>query len=170
MIVSQIGKSTGHYRFSVGSVDAPSGLPFMSASALNGVRRTLAEQLDSLPCRVHPLLRRTLPESPQTGFVSENVTYRQNVANSLSEAAYRAAGAAVVDQAYELSHTTGAELMRTKYCIRYELGICPIHQKNVQGSLHGIKPDTPLFLLNNGKRLALHFDCSRCEMTVTSPE
>ena len=115
-------------------------------------------------------MRRTLPESPQTGFVSENVTYRQNVANSLSEAVYRAAGASAVDKAYELEHTPGAELMRTRYCIRYELGICPVHQKNVQGSLHGIKPDTPLFLMNNGKRLALHFDCRRCEMTVTSPE
>ena len=30
------------------------------------------------------------------------------------------------DQAYELSHLPGAELMRTKYCIRYELGICPV--------------------------------------------
>jgi len=170
MIVSQIGKSTGHYRFSVGSVDAPSGLPFMSASALNGVRRALAEQLDSLPCQAHPLLRRTLPESPQTRFISDEVTYRQNVANSLSEATYRAAGATAVEQAYELSHLPGAELMRTKYCIRYELGICPVHHRNVSGPLQGIKPDAPLFLLNNGKRLALHFDCRRCEMTVTSPE
>ena len=170
MIVSQIGKSTGHYRFSVGSVDAPSGLPFMSASALNGVRRALAEQLDSLPCQAHPLLQRTLPESPQTRFMSDEVTYRQNVANSLSEATYRAAGATAVDKAYELSHLPGAELMLTKYCIRYELGICPVHHRNAPGSLQGIKPDAPLFLLNNGKRLALHFDCRRCEMTVTSPE
>ena len=170
MIVSQIGKSTGHYRFSVGSVDAPSGLPFMSASALNGVRRALAEQLDSLPCQAHPLLRRTLSESPESRFISDKVTYRQNVANSLSEATYRAAGATAVEQAYELSHLPGAELMRTKYCIRYELGICPVHHRNAPGSLQGIKPDAPLFLLNNGKRLALHFDCRRCEMTVTSPE
>ena len=30
------------------------------------------------------------------------------------------------EQAYELSHLPEAELMRTKYCIRYELGICPV--------------------------------------------
>ena len=154
----------------------------MSASALNGVRRALAQQLDSLPCQANPLLLRPLPLKPEVKFVSEQVTYRQNVANSLSEAVYHASGAVSVDKAYELSHTPKAELMRTKYCIRYELGICPVHQKgvcrdlNVAGDLNasealqGIKAGTPLFLLNNGKRLELHFDCGRCEMTVTSPE
>ncbi|MBR3075030.1 MAG: U32 family peptidase [Bacteroidales bacterium] len=50
------------------------------------------------------------------------------------------------------------ELMRTKYCIKYELGLCPVHQ--------GAAPTGDLFLINNGRRLALRFDCSRCEMTV----
>jgi hypothetical protein len=37
--------------------------------------------------------------------------------------------------------------------------MCPVHQK---------APKTgPLFLTNNGQRFALHFDCARCEMTVT---
>ena len=103
-------------------------------------------------------------------FVSEQVTYRQNVANPLSEAVYHASGAVSVDKAYELSHTPKAELMRTKYCIRHELGICPVHQKKSQSSLSGplkdIKADTPLFLLNNGKRLELRFDCRKCEMIV----
>ena len=182
MLGAQIGKSVGHYRFSLESVSTTSGLPFMSASALNGVRRALAQQLDSLPCQANPLMLRTLPLKPEVEFVSEQVTYRQNVANSLSEAVYHASGAASIDKAYELSHTPKAELMRTKYCIRYELGICPVHQKNASGffdasgplkfseALQGIKAGAPLFLLNNGKRLELHFDCKNCEMTVTSPE
>ena len=52
----------------------------------------------------------------------------------------------------------GTDLMRSKYCIRYELGLCPVHQ--------GAKETGPLFLLNNGRRFALGFDCGRCEMTV----
>ena len=51
------------------------------------------------------------------------------------------------------------ELMRTRYCIKYELGLCPVHQ--------GAKPAGPLFLVNNGRRLALGFDCKACEMTVS---
>ena len=50
--------------------------------------------------------------------------------------------------------------MRSKYCIRYELGMCPVHQ--------GAADSGPLFLLNNGRRLALGFDCKACEMTVSA--
>ncbi|MCR5351077.1 MAG: U32 family peptidase [Bacteroidales bacterium] len=57
---------------------------------------------------------------------------------------------------------SAAELMRSKYCVRYELGLCPKYQ--------GAKPPKELFLLNNGRRLALHFDCAVCEMTVSSTQ
>ena len=57
------------------------------------------------------------------------------------------------------THLPSSEpLMRTKYCIRYELGMCPKYQ--------GAKATGPLFLVNNGRRLALGFDCAKCEMTV----
>ena len=55
-----------------------------------------------------------------------------------------------------------APLMRSRYCIRYELGLCPVHQ--------GAKDTGPLFLVNNGRRLSLGFDCARCEMTVYAQE
>ncbi len=45
------------------------------------------------------------------------------------------------------------ELMRTKYCIRYRMGLCSKKQ------LH-------LFLRNNGRIIPLHFDCTACEMVV----
>ena len=58
--------------------------------------------------------------------------------------------------------------MRTKYCIRYELGLCPRHKgsghKDID--LRRIKIDYPLMLENNGRRFVLGFDCGRCEMTV----
>ena len=53
------------------------------------------------------------------------------------------------------------ELMRSKYCIRHELGICPR-----QGKRTDIRE--PLFLVNNGRRLQLAFDCKACEMSVLS--
>jgi len=49
-------------------------------------------------------------------------------------------------------------LMRSKYCIRFELGRCPVHQ--------GAKNGGTLYLLNNGRRLKLSFDCKSCEMQV----
>ncbi len=50
-------------------------------------------------------------------------------------------------------------LMRSKYCIRHELGICPR-----QGKKADVRE--PLFLVNNGRRLQLDFDCKACEMSV----
>ena len=159
MLETQIGKAVGHYRFALSDVNAPDGLPFMSASALNGVRRTLAEKLDETAAIARPLLNRQLEGLTIAPFTERNVTYKQNVSNRLSAEVYASAGVGAIEDAYELTHRKGVELMRTKYCIRYELGLCPIRQN--------AKQSAPLFLVNNGKRLALHFNCRNCEMTVT---
>ncbi|MBE6234127.1 MAG: U32 family peptidase [Bacteroidales bacterium] len=158
IIASQIEKSVGRYRFRLASLISPQGLPFMPASALNTVRRTLAESIDAIPCNARPLLVRT-PVVTGAEFPDNKASYRQNISNRLSEAVYRRSGVTETEEAYELSHKEGAELMRTRYCIRHELGLCPVHQ--------GARNSGPLFLINNGRKLALHFDCRRCEMTVT---
>jgi putative protease len=59
------------------------------------------------------------------GPAVKNVSYKQNVSNALSERGYRETGAETLDKAFELTHCSGAELMRTRYCIKYELGMCP---------------------------------------------
>lgn len=55
------------------------------------------------------------------------------------------------------------ELLRSRYCIRWELGLCPKaanrHPRLDRGS-------EPLYLVNQGNRLRLRFDCARCEMVV----
>ena len=161
MFRSQIGKTAGHYRFTLVSIPADGDMPFLSAAALNGIRRSLAEALDQMPCNKKEILRREMYEIAG-GCPQKNLSYKYNVANRLSESVYRAAGASVIDQAYELGHQPSAELMRTRYCIRYELGICPRY--------HKAKDSGPLFLLNNGQRFAMHFDCRNCEMTVTESQ
>ena len=134
MLREQLGKRSGVYRFSVEELlieTAGGRLPLLSAATLNGIRRLVAEDLDSLPSHPHqtPILR--------------------------------------TDSHFSASHPhqqpdlrTDPTLLRSKYCVRYELGLCPKHQ--------GAKPPQELYLLNNGRRLALHFDCAACEMTVTA--
>ncbi len=95
-------------------------------------------------------------------FLPEHLDYSYNIANRLSQEVYMAHGAKSADPAYELSHTVAAELMRTKYCVRHELGLCPKQGK--------VQKSEPLFLRNNGQVFVLKFDCGRCEMTVTSEE
>ena len=158
MLRKQIEKASGIYRFSVGSVSSSDGLPFMPAAFLNGIRREIAEQLELIPCNKKDILLRECKIFGRESLTQKNVLYKSNVSNHLAEETYRKCGAEQVEQAYELNHAEGAELMRSRYCIRYELGKCPKH--------HGCKEGGPLFLLNNGQRFALHFDCRNCEMTV----
>ncbi len=162
MIEGQIGKSASAYRFKVEDLQAPEGLPFVNSAFLNGIRRALAEELDRLPCNRKGILKRDLLYNAgmfATRNPRQNATYKNNIANKSAEKVYTDSGWNVQSKAYELTHESGAELMRTRYCIRYELGICPKY--------HKAKSTGDLFLLNNGRRLALHFDCKACEMTVT---
>lgn len=132
MLREQLSKRCGHYSFRLDELvaDTPGGrLPLLSASTINSIRRLVAEDIDSIPCNAYRL---------PTGVKSNPLCQDAGPADIGGK---------------------GVELMRTKYCIRYELGMCPVHQ--------GAKSSGPLFISNNGRRFALGFDCGRCEMTVT---
>ncbi len=161
MFESQICKSAGIYSFSLESLNVKTSggkMPFLPASALNGIRRDIAEELEKTSCKAIPLGNIAGRPTDGKGGPSE-ATYKHNVSNRISREIYRGHGAKNIEDAFEISHKAGAELMRTKYCIRYELGLCPTHQK--------ARPTGPLFLVNNGRRYSLAFDCTRCEMTVS---
>ena len=160
MIESQTCKSTGIFNFRLNEMSSDGPLPFMSASAINAIRRELAEELENIPCIKRSLLLND-KELESKGLyyrTKKKASYKYNISNHLSEEIYLNTLVEETEPAYELSHADGAELMRTKYCIRYELGMCPVHQ--------GAKNNGQLFLLNNGQRFTLHFDCRNCEMTV----
>ena len=151
---TQLAKRTGIYAFSVSGVEADGPIPFMSASFLNGIRRDLAAALDAQPVRMLPLRCGAARPDP----APEALTYHDNIANSVARAIYRERGSVAIEDAFELTHREGVEYMRTKYCLRHELGLCPKQRP-------GIRPE-PLFLHNHGRRLRLDFDCAACEMVV----
>lgn len=123
-----------------------------------------------------PILSK-IPDIQEPASDGIHVSYKANIANHVARETYQVLGATQTDEAFEISHLPGTELMRTKYCIRYELGLCPVHQA---GRQHGranhtsgmVNPPIPssrktnLYLTNNGKRYHLAFDCANCEMVV----
>ena len=151
---TQLSKRSNHFAFTVSGVEVDGAVPFMPASFLNGIRRDLASALDGQPVNTLPL-RHGIARPDKA---PETLTYKDNIANSIAREIHRERGAVEMEDAYELTHREGVEYMRTKYCLRHELGLCPKQRS-------GIRPD-PLFLLNNGRRLRLDFDCAACEMTV----
>ena len=158
LIREQLSKRSGDFIFSVRALEVatPGGaLPLMSASTLNGIRRLIASDLEAQPCPQRPMYRGVRVPAENRPAFPEETTYKANIANAVAQELIPGSG-----PAYELTHPKGAELMRTRYCLKYELGLCPVHQ--------GARPTGPLYLLNNGRRLALGFDCARCEMTVSA--
>lgn len=132
MLRDGLGKRCGHLSFKVDGLQVSTAggkLPLLSSSTVNSMRRLVAEDID-----------------------------REPVGNGNNP------GKREIPEVDRLHLTTepgsvSTELLRSKYCVRYELGMCPVHQ--------GAPQSGPLYLLNSGRRLALHFDCSRCEMTLT---
>ena len=88
-IREQLGKRSGQYAFQLPDIDVEGPVPFFPTSALNGLRRDLAGQLDQLPVNALPLYR----------------------------------GVRTPDSSFRLEYDSHGELMRSKYCIRHELGL-----------------------------------------------
>ena len=124
LIPAQLAKRSGHYVFLTPEMTVTGPVPLMSAAFLNGIRRSLAEQLDALPVKALPLYR----------------------------------GVRAPEPAFRLEYASNGELMRSKYCIRHQLGLCPKQGKAQKAE--------PLFLRNGKERLRLDFHCAVCEMTV----
>ncbi len=91
-------------------------------------------------------------------FVITNLDYRANIYNSQAKAFYEQHGCCVKQPAFEEQHQSDAELMRTKHCIRYALGLCKKENPKSQ-----IKE---LYLQNGNDRFRLEFDCRNCEMII----
>lgn len=200
MFATQISKATGIYSFTLRSleVETPDGsLPFLPTSALNAIRRDLAAALEEMPCRAIPLpvnqassrtgnaeypvlepdVLSQVQDIQETTSNGPHLSYKANIANHIARKIYMSLGASRTDDAFEISHLPGTELMRTKYCIRHELGLCPVHRETgrhqgkanfATGSskLATTTPSGHLYLINNGKRYHLSFDCANCEMVV----
>ena len=174
MFHSQIEKATGIYSFILTSLDSSGSagkLPFMSASAINGIRREIAQRLDQMECgNCHPEHSEgSVAEEPV--LYSESIDYKSNISNRVTREILQELGAKEIEDAFELTHRQGAELMRSKYCIRHELGLC-LKDSSTSGPSSGSgqalrMTKGNLFLVNNGRRYRLGFDCARCEMTVT---
>ena len=165
---NQLSKITEPYRFTLGTVEADT-VYFYPAAFLNGIRRDLAAKFTAAwaPAGSGVLLRSDkkilASQAPLAVASAKALDYRANCANHLAREVLTELGAETVAPAYELEAPRGAEVMRSRYCIKYELGLCPKHQSKAFAA-RDIRE--PLYLENNGRRLQLKFDCKNCEMVV----
>jgi len=168
-IRKQLGKSTDIFAFTVDSLQLEN-VPFFPAAVLNGIRRDISAKLQEEIKSVTDAARAKGGEEflrhkeelrqQESQLPIKELTYLANCSNTLSHKMYSALGATKIAPAYELEPPAGAELMRTKYCIKYEFGLCPNNNLNATAFTE------PLFLLNGKNKLQLKFDCTNCQMLI----
>ena len=148
---------SGIFSFALTELPEDGPLPFLPSSAANALRRELAAGLESAPAA--PDMRESIPfdRLDRTGIIPPAQQTQLNCANSLSRSIYESTGIEP-DRAFETAPAASVELMRCKYCIRYEMGRCPKQRPGEKSA--------PLYLENNGRRLKAVFDCARCEMVI----
>lgn len=156
----QLAKTT-HEHVRIKSLRLSSeAVPFLPQSAINELRRALTGKYIASRRLQY---KRPIPHAPRcvTPYpLALPTDGRLNVSNHLAKAFYAARGITDIVPALDIQAEIGqdVELMRTKYCLRYELSLCPRQQHAAQA--------TPLVLLNQDHRLVAEFDCERCEMVV----
>ena len=175
-ISTQLAKKAENFSFNFCGFNGESA-PFYTAATLNGIRREIAQKLtrelesyrikevehiNSRQKREGNANKSTERDSVElyatsSTTKSKQASYLANIANPLSKEIYKGLGYDKINDAYELAPVAQAELMRTKYCIKYELGLC--HKQ-------GAKFNKRLFLINGKNKLELKFQCSLCEMLV----
>ena len=164
MLREQLGKRSGIYHFRVEELQIESAggqLPLLSAATLNAMRRLVAEDLDNVGVSgLTPEGQKKRPRSAaEMPFRGNPLPAAASFAGTSSSfAGLTGDPSEARDGDRQGGKSPAGELLRSKYCIRYELGMCPKYQ--------GAKPPKDLFLVNNGRRLALRFDCAACEMSV----
>lgn len=129
--------------------------PFLPMSELNELRRKLLSELSE--ARAAAYVREERHTAVSHPPLSGTLDYRANVANSLARQFYEKCGITHIDPAFELERPEGAVLLRTRHCIRREMGMC-LRNKGVDTS--------PMTIENNSTRLSLRFNCQACEMEI----
>jgi putative protease len=160
----QLSKS-GDTIFEVRDIKIPSDLPFIPVSTLVQMRREGLSQLSEARENLAPE-RNPAPEDPAARFPRTHLTCTENVTNSLSERFWRDHGITEIDPALELKGAApGDTVMRTRYCIRREIGQC-LKECLKECPQEGAQMREELFLERGRDRWRLAFDCNKCEMKI----
>ncbi len=135
------------------------GLPvrFVPVSTVAGMRREGLQRLLEARQRLAPE-RNPAVEDMSALFPRTRLTAAENVVNRLAEQFYRDHGVTEIEPALEQRESLAGEtVMRTRYCIRREMGECLREGSGLRGELY----------LERGRdRYRLDFDCATCEMRV----
>lgn len=133
---------------------------FFPISLLNSLRRQVLELLIQKILNNYSTLKQS-PLNLNIPYPKQEVDYTENISNSQSRLFYENKGVKIKEYALEKEMKQGEIcLMRSRNCIRYNLGQCL--------QRHKLKKDYQgdLYLKDNNHKYRLKFDCKDCIMEV----
>ncbi len=144
---------------------------FLPVGILNEIRRIAIQKLDFE--RAKQFFRESIKiEKNNFPYTEKHIDYSGNVLNRAAEAFYRRHGVEKTEPAAESGiNMIGKRVMVTKYCIKFQLGLCankPVKKDDLTKEkpilLKTIKE--PLFLSNGRHSFRLVFNCNQCNMEI----
>lgn len=164
-IQSQLKKS-GDTIFEVSDVEIDlTSDYFIPTSFLNNFRRSTLTLLEEKRLQNYKREERIV-QSNEVPYPEDKIDHKTNVSNDLAKTFYARHGVQNIEEAFELLpkiEFAGKTIMTTRYCIKFELGVCPHKQDASTQSLHFKEP---LFLHDKQRSYKLEFDCKACLMKV----
>ncbi|MGE0087949.1 MAG: U32 family peptidase [Bacteroidales bacterium] len=159
-IMNQFKKS-GDSIFKITHVEVNLNNPlFFQISVLNDLRRKTIQMLEAERLCNYRRVEKKI-EKTNHPYPEKFLDYKGNVLNQRSIDFYKRHGVKMIENAFEIqSDFAGKEIMITKHCIKYQLGLCPKHDKTAR------KIEEPLYLVDNKRKYKLEFDCKQCAMKV----
>lgn len=138
---------------------------FIQAAVLNNLRREVIESLETVRSANRPRLPFRPIERSHEPYPATRLSFEGNVLNQKAEQFYRRHGVEQIERAAESGmKMQGRKVMTTRYCIRRELGICPLETTQVSPPFS--TKDQLILVDEQGNRFPLKFNCARCEMEV----
>jgi putative protease len=157
-IIEQL-KKTGKTIFQVRNIEIPKPINIsLPHSIINQLRRDVLEGLEKV--RLKNYYRIEYKITPNNfPYPKEHLDYTYNVVNEKAKDFYRRHLVKNIEDGFELlSNQTDKVIMKSKYCIRFEIDKCPLENKQASNK--------PLFLINNYIKYRVEFNCKECNMTL----
>ncbi|MDE7451750.1 MAG: U32 family peptidase [Paramuribaculum sp.] len=160
---NDILSKTGGTIYTVSKITNLASSMFIPSSILTALRRDALLSLDALRLTNFKYNYRLPAKFDIVNcFADKQLTFNDNIANSLAEEFYKSLGAVTIPNALECSPKKikkGTRLMTTRYCLRRECGKCLKTPEGAQWK-------GPLTIKSDNYIFELGFDCTNCRMNV----
>ena len=141
---------------------------FAPVATINELRRQLIERLHKtrLEGFVREEVKLTLPKQIELPLSQEEWDFSLNVVNQRAKQLLEQYGFQIKEMGAETGlDLTTRRVMKTRICLRMEVGLCPRYQQ-YKGTTLPPPVLEPIYLSTKYTLLRLEFDCEKCEMSI----